>query len=169
MGKYLGANIIQGRTTCTTFSNTLDSIKAKLSSWKARNLSLAGIITLANLIVQAILIYPMLTTKFPLLICKEINKTIHNFVWGSSKNNRKMHLVSWEEVCKPKCCGGLGLRKAEGANKILFMKLGWRFLSNPDALWIKLLKAKYVKTDSFLNSLQPRHGYSNILRGIFSV
>ena len=147
----------------------MDSIKAKLSGWKAKNLSLAGRITLANSILQAIPIYPMLTAKFPLLTCQEIDKIVRDFVWSSTENGRHMHLVRWDEVCKAKCQGGLRLRKAEDVNKILLMKLGWRFLSNPSALWVRLLKAKYSCKDGSPNHLQPRLGCSNTWRGLCSI
>ena len=66
----------------------------------------------------------MLSAKFLTLTCKEIDKVVRDFVWGSSEGDRKMHLVNWDDICKPKCLGGLGLRKAEDNNKIFLMKLG---------------------------------------------
>lgn len=32
-------------------------------------------------------------------------------IWGSSNGGRKMDLVSWEFVCQPRSCGGLGFRR----------------------------------------------------------
>ena len=79
-------------------------------------------------------IYPLLTAKFPMLTCSEIDKVIRDFVWGSSEGDRHMHLINWEDICKPKNKEGLRLRKATDMNKILLMKLGWRLLNNLDAL-----------------------------------
>ena len=125
LDRYRGANIIQGRVNRYTFKNTIDKIKAKLSDWKAKNLSLAGRVTLANSVLQVMPIYPMLTAKFPALTCNEIDKLIKNFIWGSDEASLKMHLVSWEVLCQPKCNGGLGIRSAKDMNTLLLMKLGW--------------------------------------------
>lgn len=121
-----------------TFKSSVDKIKAKLSGWQAKNLSITGRITLVNSVLQAMPVYPMLSVKFPLITYIEIDKVVRDFVWGSSDKGRKLHLVKWEEVCKPKGEGGLGLKKAEDMNKVFLMKLGWCYMTNPKALWVKV-------------------------------
>ena len=49
------------------------------------------------------------------------------------------------------------------------MKLGWRFMTNPEALWVRILKSKYVKSNLIGNNLMVRLGCSNIWRGLCSV
>lgn len=63
---------------------------------------------------------------------------------GSEQDNvNKIHLLSWEILCRPKERGGFGLRKAEGMNKSLLAKLGWRLVKNEDGLWARILRSKY--------------------------
>lgn len=57
---------------------------------------------------------------------------------------RKISLVNWETVCKPKFNGGLGFHSASLTNKAYMLKLGWRMLSDPNALWSKVLRGKYL-------------------------
>jgi len=67
-------------------------------------------------------------------------------------------LVAWDKVCKPKKFGGLGLRKTGVVNTAFLAKLSWKFLTQPDNLWVKQMRAKYeglvfsngTKTVSFL-------------------
>ena len=94
LGKYLGAQVLHGRVDRYTFKSTIEKIKSKLSGWKSRNLSLAGRVTLANLVLHAMPIYPMLIAKFSLLTCQEIDKVIRDFVWGSKEGDCHMHLVN---------------------------------------------------------------------------
>ena len=79
MGKYLGAEIIQGRVNRCTFKYTVEKMKSKLTGWKAKKLSLAGRVTLANSVLQAMPLYLMMSVKFSVLTCNEIDKVIPNF------------------------------------------------------------------------------------------
>ena len=46
-----------------------------------------------------------------------------NFLWGTSEAAKKIHLVGWQKVTKPKDEGGLGLQTAKGRNISLLAKL----------------------------------------------
>ena len=35
-----------------------------------------------------------------------------NFLWGSTEKKKKMHMVGWDKICRPKKDGGLGLSSA---------------------------------------------------------
>ncbi|CAN1140307.1 Putative ribonuclease H protein At1g65750 [Linum perenne] len=69
-----------------------------------------------------------------------------------------MHLVSWDQVCKPKSKGGLGLRLARHLNMAFMAKLAFRFVQNPDELWAKVLHSKYFREVG--GSLRPRNAKS---------
>jgi hypothetical protein len=55
-----------------------------------------------------------------------------------------MAMISWENLCKPKSQGGLGLRDLKNINKVLSAKIWWRWLKRPQDLWAKLWRRKYV-------------------------
>ncbi|GMQ02192.1 hypothetical protein CsSME_00048543 [Camellia sinensis var. sinensis] len=93
----------------------------------------------------------MQTSKLPQSICKQIDKINRNFLWGDLEGRKKVHLVNWKQVCKAKQEGGLGLRRAEDQNIALLAKLGWKFNSDPDTIWTKVLKGKYLHNHSFSN------------------
>lgn len=62
---------------------------------------------------------------------------------GASPGERKWHSVSWNNFCNPKHCGGVGFRDIHKFNKAFMMQLGWNLISNPNALWVQVVKAKY--------------------------
>ncbi|XP_057246695.1 uncharacterized protein LOC130589452 [Beta vulgaris subsp. vulgaris] len=64
------------------------------------------------------------------------------------------NLIGWDRICKPKCFGGIGLRKAEVNNIALQLKLLWKLLKDNNSFWVKLVHKKYVK-NSFLLSHKP--------------
>jgi hypothetical protein len=89
----------------------VEHVKARLTGWKAKQLSLAGRCTLARSVIQAIPVYPMMTTSIPKSFLKEIEKAQRAFVWGDTKDKRKAHMISWEIMTQSKKNGGMGFRK----------------------------------------------------------
>ena len=72
-----------------------------------------------------------------------MDRVNRNFLWGSTNTVKKIHWVGWEKVTKPKEEGGLGLQTAKGRNVDLLSKLNWRFHTEGEAPWAKVLKLKY--------------------------
>ncbi|CAN1138632.1 Putative ribonuclease H protein At1g65750 [Linum perenne] len=145
LGRYLGVPVLHGKTTRNTYQPILDRLESKLSGWKANSLSLAGRVTLALSVLNAIPAYAMQTSVLPCHICEAIDRKIRNFVWGSTNDCRKIHLVSWDEVCRPKEHGGLGLKKAKELNMAFMMKLAFQFFKSPNELWVQVLQHKYFR------------------------
>ncbi|EEF31952.1 conserved hypothetical protein [Ricinus communis] len=115
LGKYLGARIIHSQVGRDTCKEVVDRVKQRLSGWKASNLSLGGRITLANSVLEALPIYPMLTSKF-------------------SSQNAPCRLGAY--ICLPKKEGSLGLRQDKAINQAFLMKLGWMLISKKEDLWV---------------------------------
>ena len=70
----------------------------------------------------------MQTTLIPCGICDQIEKYIRSFIWGSNLNMCRAHLVLWEQICKPKKEGGLGIRKVRLMNEALLVKIVFKML-----------------------------------------
>ncbi|CAN1764377.1 Putative ribonuclease H protein At1g65750 [Linum perenne] len=166
LGRYLGIPLIHGRVTNAHFKYILENMDAKLSGWKRETLSLAGRVTLASSVLNAIPSFAMQTTVLPMHICDQIDQKIRSFVRGSEQGQRKMHLVNWETVCQPKELGGLGLKSARSFNQAFILKLAWGILKKPKELWAGLLLTKYLKPTE--NGLIPRgtKRFSNLWKGI---
>ncbi|KAL7235947.1 hypothetical protein ACSBR1_019263 [Camellia fascicularis] len=148
LGKYLGVPLLHSRVNSQISNNILEKIQQKLSNWKANNLSLAGRATVIQAVSSLIHSYIMQTAKLPQRICKQIDKINRNFLWGDQENRKKVHLVSWKQVCKAKQEGGLGLKRAEDQNIALLAKLGWKMLSDPSSIWTAVLKGKYLQNEA---------------------
>ena len=87
----------------------MEKMQSKLTSWKANLLSHAGRIVLAQSTLTFISFYVMQGTLLPRKVFQSTNRISCNFIWGSTEVKRKMHLVSWEKITRPKKEGGLGL------------------------------------------------------------
>ncbi|XP_039030625.1 uncharacterized protein LOC120165108 [Hibiscus syriacus] len=72
-------------------------------------------------------------------VCKEIEKLIRRFIWSGSDEKQKVHLVSWDELCKPTDNGGMGFKKLQIQNEAFLMKISFRLLSEKRHLWARVL------------------------------
>lgn len=60
-------------------------------------------------------------------------------MWGSTNKIKKMHMVSWKKITKPKVKGGLGVHDAKGRNVFLAAKLRWQMENSKNANWVEVL------------------------------
>ncbi|XP_028092237.1 uncharacterized protein LOC114292475 [Camellia sinensis] len=151
LGKYLGVPLLHDRVSKSHFLNILEKLKSKLTGWKSGMLSLAGRATLIQSVTSAMPAYAMHTMELPRKVCDEIDKINRNFLWGDTREKRKVHLANWDQVCKLKKDGGLGLRKARDTNLALLSNLGWKMLNEDNTLWVEVLKTKYLGQQPFLS------------------
>ncbi|KAE8698414.1 hypothetical protein F3Y22_tig00110597pilonHSYRG00143 [Hibiscus syriacus] len=61
---------------------------------------------------------------------------------------RKIHWVSWERLCLPRQFGGLGLVDFKVKNKALLYIWLWRYGSERNRLWHRVINAKYEKGEN---------------------
>uniref|UniRef100_A0A2N9FRW2 RNase H type-1 domain-containing protein n=1 Tax=Fagus sylvatica TaxID=28930 RepID=A0A2N9FRW2_FAGSY len=140
--------------------------QAKLSSWKAKLLSPAGKVILVQSVTSAIPAYYMQNVALPIRVCSNLDKLNRDFLWGSTDERKKMHMVSWDKVCRPKELGGLGLYSTKARNLTLLAKLNWRVMEDPDSLWAKTLIAKYCPNGIMDERLGTRRSGSSNWKGL---
>lgn len=83
------------------------------------------------------------------------------------EGDKKIHLVKYEKTCEPLDQGGLGIRSLKETNKALLAKWLWRFGSEQEALWRRVIAAKYKTNDLGWETNWPRGTYGcSLWRGI---
>ena len=144
---YLGIEVGANPRRRSTWLKVLERIKKKLTPWKMKNLSFGGRICLLNSVISSLPLFSISFFKLPISIANEIRKLHSHFLWGGSGEGRKIHWVCWEKVCKPKVCGGLGVKDILKFNRALLGKWRWRVLSQDRGLWWRVLNDKYGGVD----------------------
>lgn len=56
---------------------------------------------------------------------------------------KKLHLVGWNKIIKPKEEDGLGIQAVRAKNIALLAKFNWRLYHERDTLWAKTVLNKY--------------------------
>lgn len=102
LGKYLGVSLIHSRVNKSSYLYIIEKIRRRLDSWENKKVALAGRIILAHSVISAIPAYAMQTAYLPTSVCTEIVKLCRSFIWGNTERNRKIALINWDKVQKPK-------------------------------------------------------------------
>ncbi|XP_049360745.1 uncharacterized protein LOC125825449 [Solanum verrucosum] len=65
-----------------------------------------------------------------------VDRKCKDFIWGSSTDQRKAHLVAWDKVCLPKKFGGLNVNRYRNWNEVSVGKLLLQVSEKQDILWM---------------------------------
>jgi hypothetical protein len=169
LGVYLGAPMLHKRASKSDYEFILDKMRKKLSGWKANSLSFAGRVTLAQSSLTNIPGYVIQSTRIPISVCVEAEKICRDFIWGSTADHRKTHLISWEQICRPKEEGGLGFKNLEWLNSAYMMKLAWQLITCQDKLWVKVMRAKYSCGNLIIPTVNNRSNSTPTWKAIVNV
>lgn len=73
----------------------------------------------------------MQATIFPATIHKDLDSISNNFLWGDTKDRKRIQLVGKAKTFISLSCGGLGIMEQGLMNKTYMAKLGWRLAQAP--------------------------------------
>ncbi|KAL0900977.1 hypothetical protein Bca101_084938 [Brassica carinata] len=167
VGKYLGLPEHFGRRKKDLFTNIVERIRQRASSWSSRRLSTAGKLVMLKAVLSAIPTYAMSCFLLPVSLCKRIQSALTRFWWDECEDKKKICWVSWERITKPKNMGGLGIRDIQLFNTALLAKQAWRIVTNPGTCF-RVLLGKYCQKRPFLSAEATSdcsHGWKGIIAG----
>lgn len=140
--KYLGLPLSIKYPKTSNFGGLLDKLRARTEGWMTRVLSFAGRVELAKTVLLGSMNYWIQSFKLPKNIISELERIIGKFIWKEG-----LHSVSWDNICRPKKEGGLGLRKIKDMSRAAGVKLLWR-LGSTDTLWATWMRSSYFANSS---------------------
>lgn len=159
--KFLGVLVGENPRRLATWQPIIDSMKARISSWKSRQLSIGGRVTLINSVLAALPLYLFSFYMAPKKVVEEITKLQRRFLWGGVGENNKIAWVKWETICLPKDKGGLGIKNLELFNIALLTKWRWRILvEDGNSLWKQVLVERYGLDGRWPDDNECRRGWA---------
>ncbi|KAG6476887.1 hypothetical protein ZIOFF_066135 [Zingiber officinale] len=72
-------------------------------------------------------LYLMQVLLPPLSILHQLEMIFANFFWGSLGSKKKPHWISWDDICRPRLEGGLGIRRLSDVAMVFTLKFWFRF------------------------------------------
>ena len=147
-GKYVGVPIITDARDKKAFDYLIEKVREKLAGWKAKTLSMAGRCTLISSVSVAMPTHVMQCCLLPSKTCAELDRINRNFLWGDTSTKKKLHLIKWDSISRPKDEGGLGIKRSRCRNKALLAKRLWAFRLGSIETWAVTLRNKYSPTRS---------------------
>ena len=106
-------------------------------------LSKGGKVTLIKSSLSSLPTYFFSLLPLPGKVAKHMEKLQTDFLWSGIGGEPKLHLVKWAKVYKPLQVRGLGIRRLGSFNSALLGKWLWRYGMETDALWRRVIEAKY--------------------------
>ncbi|CAM8905911.1 unnamed protein product [Rhodiola kirilowii] len=122
---YLGLPLTSRSLSKKDCDTLIEKITARLECWSNRFLSRAG--------------------RRVLTVIHAVNASCASFLWKGSGGKRGGHLVKWEDVCKSKEEGGLGLKDIEKINLAMVTNQLWGKILGRSSLWIDWLDKYWSK------------------------
>ena len=109
--RYLGISLEKGSRHSGVWRDTLEKVDKRIGSWKDKWLTKAGKITKIRSVLSAIPIFPMACLPLSNWVSTKFESKLQNFLWKDKEDDKKVALIKWENLCKPKEFGGLGIKK----------------------------------------------------------
>jgi hypothetical protein len=129
---YLGLPLTCDRLRMIHFAPLIAKIDKYLAGWCALLLSSGARIILLNAVLDALPTYAMGVVELLPGLLRAINALWRAFLWNvEGRAFGARCLVAWEQVCRPKMEGGLGIRCLSTQNMCLQVKMLHRLHPSP--------------------------------------
>ncbi|XP_020673283.1 uncharacterized protein LOC110092921 [Dendrobium catenatum] len=154
---YLGIKLSLNRLRETNFHDILTNMMDRLNTWGKKFFSLGGKVTL---ITSSLLTMPNILithSMIPKKVLLTLEKLCKSFIWDKHDGSHGIHYIAWDDLCKPRSMGGLGLQSPMLKAGPLRANLSWNFLQKPSTIFHRATRAKYGK--SILNGTQNKVTY----------
>ncbi|KAL0910886.1 hypothetical protein M5K25_018983 [Dendrobium thyrsiflorum] len=131
------------RSYPASWNVVLKAWNRKLNVWDSRSLSLAGKVLLIKSSLLSLPIFLSSITLVPKSILQNVDKLCRDFLWNKDNARKGLHYIAWDDICKPKVLGGMGIHSATAKTGPLRSRITWRFIQNPNSFCNRIIISKY--------------------------
>ena len=147
--RYLGVPLVTRRLTKNDCAPLVERITARIKGWAVKFLSFAGRLQLIQSVLFSVYNYWCRNFILPKGVLKRINQLCAAFYWNGNDTAAKGARVRWNDVCRPKNEGGLGLKDIISWNVACILHNIWLLITKAGSLWVAWIEAYILKGRSF--------------------
>nr|GEW48789.1 RNA-directed DNA polymerase, eukaryota, reverse transcriptase zinc-binding domain protein [Tanacetum cinerariifolium] len=140
-----------------SWRDVIEGMHTRLSKWKLKTLSIGGRLTLLKSVLGTTPIYQMSIFKVSMKVLQNMESIRARFFNGAHVNSKKPSWVRWKSALAAKDVGGLGVSGLFALNRALMFKWVWRFFSQKNSLWVRVVKALRGEDGKIGKKVQPRY------------
>ena len=131
----------------------MDSVAARIPTWKSGLLTHAGRVLHTKVTLSAIPVHLSIACCLSSWAVAQIDKRRRAFLWaGTESVSRGKCKVAWTSVCRPTSLGGLGLLDLRIFGFTLRLRWEWLARTEPELCWT-LLSSKCEKQVAAMNAV----------------
>ncbi|GJS34885.1 putative RNA-directed DNA polymerase [Tanacetum coccineum] len=149
---YLGLPIGVKMSRCHHWNKIVERFQKCLSKWKSKSLSFGRRLTLIKSVLGSLGVYYFSTFKAPKKIISTLETIRRKFFWGGCSEDNKISRIAWDKVIEPCDRGGLGIGSLRTCNQAMLAKWWWRFQTENQALWCKVIRSIHGPTGGLHNN-----------------
>nr|GEY82699.1 reverse transcriptase domain, reverse transcriptase zinc-binding domain protein [Tanacetum cinerariifolium] len=146
---YLGLPVGRDMSKVISWLDIDDRFNKRLSSWKAKNLSFGGRLTLYKVVLGILPTYYLSLFRAPKEVINSLEKNCSRFL-GFKEGEKGIVWVKWKSILASFNKGGLGVGSVHAKNLSLLAKWRWHYYTECDALWRKVIWNLYGHAGGFL-------------------
>ncbi|XP_071706111.1 uncharacterized mitochondrial protein AtMg00310-like [Rutidosis leptorrhynchoides] len=141
----------------------IEKFKSRLSGWKMRSLSFGGRVVLIKSVLNSLPLYYFSLFRAPPSVLKILESVRRGFFWGGADSGHKIAWVKWENVINSYGNGGLNFGSLKGKNLALLGKWWWRFKTETESFWVKVISSIYGSCGGLLAESDLGHSMPSTL------
>ncbi|KAJ4827119.1 hypothetical protein Tsubulata_002464 [Turnera subulata] len=119
---YLGLPLGANMRLAKSWDPVIQKFHSRLHSWKGRFLSFAGRLELLKSVLSSLPLFYLSMFTIPVLVAKKLVRIQRTCLWGGTTITKKLCLIAWAKIAKPKEHGGLGVENLLLKNQSLLFK-----------------------------------------------
>ncbi|KAJ6836362.1 uncharacterized protein M6B38_328180 [Iris pallida] len=141
--KYLGVPLTVNYAREQDCHSLVDFVQRRVEGWQAAGLSFGGRIELVRSVIAGITMFWFQSIQIPSATIRKVEALCADFIWRGG-----MHAISWDQLCRPREEGGVGLRSLHTVRKAACVKMAWRFIKG-GSLWADWMASRYLRRTNF--------------------
>ncbi|XP_071689558.1 uncharacterized protein [Rutidosis leptorrhynchoides] len=145
---YLGVPVGAKMNKSKDWDPVIKKFHKRFLDWKSRTVSFGGRLTLIKSVLNSL----------PASILHLLEGLRHIFFWDGSGEGNKMSWVKWNDILLPYGEGGLNIGSLKAKNWALLGKWWWRFRTETNAFWVKIIQSIYGREGGLGSSPNGRVG-----------